>query len=635
MHHFPMISALLTVTLCSIDVIAECDHNSNCTFPFFFDGKEYNACTKDYRNGVKWCVTDQTVFDDHDYWEENDKTKRGWEECHKSCDVEQDRDCNVTMCKPSFEYMGHTLNECSTHGHYDGYQGFCVTDQKEFDKHFSSTSTLSDKGNRNMKPKGWTACSRKCSLEHKECKECEFPFSFEYENKVHNVTECTTVWSGLNDTVEGKYIPWCVTDTKKFINHDRGGWEYCSWNCSKSLENEAPESASDSKQNVIIVIILASLSLIIIVFCLYKRHRKSNQKLEMNVNNATGFKANPRRNLSVTCHSKRDVAKENFSVGDILGSGNFGNVFKGEINGLYQPNDKFDIAIKTINDSTNEEMVEPFMEEIKIMSYIDPHLNLVNMIGSCTSEYENTGNLWLLVEFCNHGDLRKYLMEKSAYILSGEENAEINDRLLILWAYDIAQGMKFLSKSQIMHGDLAARNVMISDNQIKSCRVIAKVADFGLSKDFTKLYRIKYTKENRVMVPWKWMAIEYLRNDYFTLTSDVWSFGVVVWEILSFGRMPYGPIDFEELMEKFDNGYRLPCPNETKKIKNWPADQFYQKISEKCFIENPNDRSTFTELVKIIERELMEKEIKEHKLFQEKHEAVHRSNYISHKNSQT
>ena len=86
-----MFSAFMVAAVYSIDAVAGCDQNSNCTFPFFFDGKEYNACTKDYKNGVKWCVTNQIVFDDCDYWEEYDTNKRGWEECHKSCDVEEEQ----------------------------------------------------------------------------------------------------------------------------------------------------------------------------------------------------------------------------------------------------------------------------------------------------------------------------------------------------------------------------------------------------------------------------------------------------------------------------------------------------------------------------------------------------------------
>ena len=213
-------------------------------------------------------------------------------------------------------------------------------------------------------------------------------------------------------------------------------------------------------------------------------------------------------------------------------------------------------------------------------------------------------------------------------------NDDLSPYDMVDMGHDVAKGCAYLQDMQFVHGDLAARNVLLCDNPIKSCRLIAKVADYGLSKDFTELYKVKYTKENRVQIPWKWMAIEYLRDDYFTLTSDVWSFGVVIWEILSFGKMPYGPVGFEELMEKFDEGYRLPFPTEAKKFTYWSADQFYTRITEKCFIEDPNERSTFTEIVKMIEKELSEKEIKEYRLFQEKHEAIHRNNYISHKTTQ-
>ena len=367
----------------------------------------------------------------------------------------------------------------------------------------------------------------------------------------------------------------------------------------------------------------------------YQKLQRSIPKLGKEIDNVTSINFQKRKLLSVPLHVKRNVSRDSFTIGNILGSGNFGNVFKGEIKGLYEQNDKFIVAIKSINDSTNETEVNWFLDEIKIMSNIDPHLNLVNMIGSCTSEYETSQNIWLLIEFCNHGDMKNYLIEHFESILSPNHEDTRDSRILIQWSYDIAQGMKFLSKSQIMHGDLAARNVLISENPVKSCRLIAKVADFGLSKDFKELYKVKYTKESRVMIPWKWMAIEYLRDDYFTLTSDVWSFAVVIWEILSFGKMPYGPQGYEEVMQLFDKGYRLQCPNEAKQITTWSVEQFYMNISEKCFIKDPNERSTFTEVVKIIEHELFEEEIQEYKVFQEKHETIHRSNYISNKSSQT
>ena len=99
------------------------------------------------------------------------------------------------------------------------------------------------------------------------------------------------------------------------------------------------------------------------------------------------------------------------------------------------------------------------------------------------------------------------------------ENEIINSRCLILWAFDIANGMQYLAKNQVMHGDLAARNVLIATDPLNLGYPLAKVADFGLSKRFYG--NIKYTKETRVEVPWKWMALEFLREEFFTLTSEV------------------------------------------------------------------------------------------------------------------
>ena len=90
--------------------------------------------------------------------------------------------------------------------------------------------------------------------------------------------------------------------------------------------------------------------------------------------------------------TKREIARDVFEVSDVLGSGNFGKVFKGEVQGVYQRNDKLAVAVKCINDSKNDVELEYFLEEIKIMSAIDQHVNLVNMIGSCTSESRKNKN---------------------------------------------------------------------------------------------------------------------------------------------------------------------------------------------------------------------------------------------------
>ena len=105
------------------------------------------------------------------------------------------------------------------------------------------------------------------------------------------------------------------------------------------------------------------------------------------------------------------------------------------------------------------------------------------------------------------------------------------------------------------------------------------------------------------------MAYEYITNGIFTLKSDVWSFAVLVWEILSFARVPYGMLDFDEMLDKLEDGYRLPCPKETKDIKSWSPEKLYGQISTGCFVADPDDRATLSDVVRIIEGHLSQDEI--------------------------
>ena len=158
-----------------------------------------------------------------------------------------------------------------------------------------------------------------------------------------------------------------------------------------------------------------------------------------------------------------------------------------------------------------------------------------------------------------------------------------------------------------MHGDLAARNILMEEDPLQSGCPVAKVADFGLSKKFYD--NVKYEKESRVLVPWKWMALEYLTKEFFTLTSDVWSFGVLFWEILSFGKTPYGHQGYDEVVKQLTNGKRLHCPKEVKNITTWSPKRLFKNLSNACFKADPLDRASFSKVVEILKKELSPDEI--------------------------
>ena len=309
-------------------------------------------------------------------------------------------------------------------------------------------------------------------------------------------------------------------------------------------------------------------------------------------------------------NKNRELPRTSLRLGEELGSGMFGTVFKGTFSGINVGDDISTVAIKTQSGYKDEDGIDDFLDEIKIMSNVNPHLNLVSMVGACTSGLKDEGLLWLVLEFCPHGDLRTYLQNNEKKILDGKELIDpINSRCMIKWAYDIANGMQYLANNKIMHGDLAARNVLLDNAPVSiDSTPIAKIADFGLSKKFYD--NVKYKKTSRMLVPWRWMAIEYLTRDFFTLTSDVWSFGVLFYEILSFGASPYGQQEYEEVLDKLQKGHRLTCPKKIKSLKtSWVPKKVYEKVSQSCFKEDPLERASFSDVIDILKKVLRQDEI--------------------------
>ena len=144
----------------------------------------------------------------------------------------------------------------------------------------------------------------------------------------------------------------------------------------------------------------------------------------------------------------------------------------------------------------------------------DKHMNLVNMMGACTAQH-STGKIWLILEYCPCGDMKQFIHKNGDVFIQELDNQiphkSLNTRLFIKWAYDIVKGMEYLSLKNIMHGDLAARNILISNLDHEN--YLAKITDFGQSKAFYD--KTSYEKEDRIKVPWKWMDVNYLETGIF------------------------------------------------------------------------------------------------------------------------
>ena len=314
------------------------------------------------------------------------------------------------------------------------------------------------------------------------------------------------------------------------------------------------------------------------------------------------------RIANLRLNSKIEIDRDDVEISSEIGKGNFGKVYKGYIKRRNGDDSKATVAIKSIKGGhANELELDSLLSEIEMMMNVPPHLNLVSMVAMNLSEFETTGNIWLLMEFCGYGDLKNYLMKNKQKILAGNERDAINSRCLIKWAYNIASGMQFLAEREIMHGDLAARNILLSENLSQGKYPVAKVADFGLAKNFEDY--AMYVKKVRRAIPWKWMALECLQHNYFTRTSDAWSFGVVFWEILSFGTEPYGHQQQDELLQKLKAGFRLSFPEDSRDISCWSPEKVFNDLSNICFIPEPEERGDFGDILKLIKRELLPEEL--------------------------
>jgi serine/threonine protein kinase len=315
---------------------------------------------------------------------------------------------------------------------------------------------------------------------------------------------------------------------------------------------------------------------------------------------------------------KCEIDHSKFEVNQLLGGGNFGSVFEGETNDLVHPPQRIKVAIKVVNNPLDHSQLSVLMSEIKILDKLDVHLNLVNMIGACTTQIKD-GKLWLLLEYCPQSDMKKFLLKNREAILQDLKPKTTSDnifeRLFIKWGHGIAKGMEYLFTKRIMYGDLAARNILIGTHGETENRYVAKITDFGLSRAFYD--ESTYIKQDREKIPWKWMDIYFLETGTFTMSSDVWSFGIVLWEMFSLGRLPYAGGNARDTIGEINSGYRLPVPVEISRDNS--LIKIYDQVVKKCLLLNPEQRWTFTDLVDYFETYLTSEEKDDYKRLEDQY----------------
>uniref|UniRef100_A0A8K9XLI2 Vascular endothelial growth factor receptor 3 n=1 Tax=Oncorhynchus mykiss TaxID=8022 RepID=A0A8K9XLI2_ONCMY len=340
--------------------------------------------------------------------------------------------------------------------------------------------------------------------------------------------------------------------------------------------------------------------------------------------------------------SQWEISMDKLQLGKVLGHGAFGKVIEASIFGISQNNSLDTVAVKMLKEGACASDHKALMSELKILIHIGNHLNVVNLLGACTKP---SAPLMVVVEYCKYGNLSNYLRAKREFFLPYRDRSpktqsqvrrmieagqvEPRARLppspssssigslqsqspsksnqkshspavekledlwktpltiedLICYSFQVARGMEFLASRKCIHRDLAARNILLSENNV------VKICDFGLARDIYK--DPDYVRKGSARLPLKWMAPESIFDKVYTSQSDVWSFGVLLWEIFSLGASPYPGVQIDEdFCKRLKDGTRMRAPE--------TASPEIYGIMLACWQGEPRERPPFQALVDIL-----------------------------------
>ncbi|KAK9889736.1 hypothetical protein WA026_007118 [Henosepilachna vigintioctopunctata] len=298
---------------------------------------------------------------------------------------------------------------------------------------------------------------------------------------------------------------------------------------------------------------------------------------------------------------KWEFPRNQLEIEQTLGEGEFGRVLRAEATNINGNNGVTTVAVKTLKDDARETELNDLLSEYHLLKEVS-HPNVIKLLGVCTTP---GGPIYLIIEYAEHGALRNYLRKsrniRISHIAQTPEDQEgktshydepktcqITPKEILAFAWQISNGMAYLSSVKLVHRDLAARNILLAKDKI------CKISDFGLTRD---IYEDNaYFKRSKGRVPVKWMAPESLQDHIYTTKSDAWSFGILLWELVTLGASPYPGIAVQNLFHLLKQGYRMERPNNC-------SPKLYQMMRN-CWEVLPENRPSFQVLSSRLEKML-------------------------------
>uniref|UniRef100_A0A668A7B6 receptor protein-tyrosine kinase n=1 Tax=Myripristis murdjan TaxID=586833 RepID=A0A668A7B6_9TELE len=272
------------------------------------------------------------------------------------------------------------------------------------------------------------------------------------------------------------------------------------------------------------------------------------------------------------------ISRERVTLRDVLHEGTFGRIFHGVLLDEKDPSKEKQVFVKTVKDHASEVQVTMMLTESCKLRGLH-HRNLLPICHVCTEDGEKP---MVLLPFMAWGNLKLFL--RQCKLAEANNPQAISQQDLVYMAIQIACGMSYLARREVIHKDLAARNCVIDDN------MQVKITDNALARDlFPMDYHCLGDNENR---PVRWMALESLLNNDFSSASDVWAFGVTLWELMTLGQTPYVDIDPFEMSAYLKDGYRIAQPI------NCPDELF--AVMACCWALDPEERPKFQQLVQCL-----------------------------------